>query len=138
LGQAVEGRLQHTDGTQRMVEQSTFPISTGRGLKIGMIVRDVTARKQAEAALRESEALYHLVIDNLGEGAGLADPHEHFISANPATEQLFGVAPGGLTGRSLLDFLTPETDSHRHSQNHSMTAPLKRPAFPKGLAALVA
>ena len=73
-----------------------------------IVISAITARKQAEAALRESEALYQLVIDNLGEGAGFVDAQERFAFVNPAGEQLFGVPPGGLVGRSLLDFLTPE------------------------------
>jgi len=59
-------------------------------------------------ALRESEARYRAVIENVGEGIGFVDPEEQFTFANPAAEGIFGVLPTGLLGHSLRKFTTPE------------------------------
>jgi PAS domain S-box-containing protein len=66
------------------------------------------ARRKAEAALLESEKRYRNLVENLGEGIALVDPDECFVYANPAAEQIFGVIPGGLVGRTLRDFLLPD------------------------------
>ena len=59
------------------------------------------------AALRASEHRYRTVIESLGEGVAITDEQERILIANPAAEQIFGVAPGGLTGRILNEFVTP-------------------------------
>ncbi|MEI6577484.1 MAG: ATP-binding protein [Bacteroidota bacterium] len=67
-----------------------------------------SARLQAEAFLKESEQRYRLLIENQGEGVGLVNSEECFVFANPAAETIFGVPKGGLDGRDLRDFLSPE------------------------------
>jgi PAS domain S-box-containing protein len=56
--------------------------------------------------LRVSEERHRTVIENLGEGIGHVNPNEEFTFANPAAEEIFGLPPGGLLGRSLRE-LTP-------------------------------
>jgi len=65
-------------------------------------------RKRAEEALRESEERYRTLIENVGEGIGFVNPEEQFAFANAAAEDIFGVPPRGLLGRSLLEFARPE------------------------------
>jgi PAS domain S-box-containing protein len=68
---------------------------------------DITELKQAEEALIESETLNRLVIENQGEGIGIVDLNECFTFANPAADQMFGLERGGLVGKNLMDFITP-------------------------------
>ena len=56
----------------------------------------------------EPEERYRLLLDNLGEGVAYVDPNETFTFGNPAADSIFGVGPGELVGKSLLDFLLPE------------------------------
>jgi len=63
---------------------------------------------QRRDALRQSEARYSALIQNIGEGICFVDIGEQFIFANPAAEGIFGVPPGGLVGHSLREFTTPE------------------------------
>ena len=72
------------------------------------IVRDVTERKLAESALKAPEALYRELLERQGEGFGMVDEEERFVVANPVAEAIFGVAPGQLLGRTLMDFLPPD------------------------------
>jgi PAS domain S-box-containing protein len=83
------------------------------GLLMGAVV---TERKQAEEALRESEKRYRTLIQNVGEGIGFVDPEEQFAFTNAAAEDLFGVQPGGLLGRSLREFTSPEQFGMIHEQ----------------------
>lgn len=67
----------------------------------------VQTQRQTAARLRESETRYRTLIENQGEGSSLVDAHENFLFANPAAEQIFGVARGTLVGRNLREFTTP-------------------------------
>ncbi|MGE5458346.1 MAG: PAS domain S-box protein, partial [Methanococcaceae archaeon] len=69
---------------------------------------DITDRKRAEAALRESENNFKQLIDNMGEGIGIVDKNEQFLFANQAAESIFCTAPGLLAGRSLCEFVAPD------------------------------
>jgi diguanylate cyclase (GGDEF)-like protein/PAS domain S-box-containing protein len=60
----------------------------------------------ANDGLRASEFRYRQLIENQGEGIGIVDNDEFFVFVNPAAEEIFGVEPGTLTGRSLKDFLS--------------------------------
>nr|MBC8277934.1 PAS domain S-box protein [FCB group bacterium] len=71
-------------------------------------VTDITERKRSEEALQKSEERYRLVIQNQGEGIGYVDIYEVFQMCNPAAEEIFGVEPGNLVGRSIFDFLNQE------------------------------
>lgn len=98
------------DGTPRTVEVHAYPVFDRDG-NLSQVIEyslDITERKKLEEALKESEKQYRLLVGNLGEGIVLVDPDEYFVFVNPATEQIFGVPPGGLTGRNLKEFLLPD------------------------------
>lgn len=69
---------------------------------------DVTDQRRAVRALRASEARYRTLVENLGEGIGIADVNETFVFANPAAERIFGVPPGSLVGMNVRDFTDAE------------------------------
>ncbi len=89
---------------------STAVMRNTQGERIGIVgvSRDITERKKMERQLRESEERYRLVVNNLAEGIAFADANENITFANPAMEHIFGVPPGGLVGRTLQEFTTPD------------------------------
>lgn len=103
-------RFRHRDGSYRWMHDELTLVrdAAGQPKEIVGCWIDNTERKQAEEALRESEARYHELIVNQGEGLGLVDPKERFTFVNPAGEAIFGVPPGTLVGRSLREFTTPD------------------------------
>jgi diguanylate cyclase (GGDEF)-like protein/PAS domain S-box-containing protein len=97
------------DGKTVFYEVQTTPLEDTHGHSTGRMVtfHDVTDRKLIESALKASETSYRTLVDNQAEGIGIVDLQERFIFANPAAEQIMGVAPGKLVGRSLEEFVSP-------------------------------
>ncbi len=79
--------------------------------------------------------LYRLLVENLGEGAGVVDLDERFVYANPAAHRIFGVPPGGLIGRCLNEFLSAgdkkrirqETELRRSGKRSTYELEIRRP-----------
>ena len=76
---------------------------------IQCFIRDITEQKRAEEALRKSEEQYRLLIERQKEGLTIVDLEERFVFCNPAGEEIFDVPRGGLVGRNLREFTSPET-----------------------------
>lgn len=76
--------------------------------KIVALGSDVSKVKRVEGKLRRSEEIYRVLIENQGEGFTIVDTEERFTYANPAAEEIFGVGPRGLIGRSLEEFTSRE------------------------------
>jgi PAS domain S-box-containing protein len=105
-----EKRYLHKNGSVVWADLSTVLLrdATGRPGHFVADVQNITARKQAEAALSESEERYRRLVAEMGEGIGVGDADERFSFVNRAAEELFGVPRGGLVGRNLLEFLDAE------------------------------
>ncbi len=54
-------------------------------------INDITDRKLAELALRESEALHHSTVMSLAEGVIVFDAEGRILSCNPAAERILGL-----------------------------------------------
>jgi diguanylate cyclase (GGDEF)-like protein/PAS domain S-box-containing protein len=67
---------------------------------IGM---DVTARKLAEEALRQSEIRYRSVVDHLAEGVIIVDAGGRIVSCNTSAERILAVGKESLLGKPMAD-----------------------------------
>ncbi len=104
----MEGLALRKDGSQFPVEVSFSHWETRKGRYGATIIRDITARKQAEEALRQSQQRLALHIQKTPIGVIEFDPQHHVVHWNPAAERIFGYSAAEAIGRHTR-FLVPES-----------------------------
>ena len=87
-----EVALLHKDGTKISVELNVTSLLDAEGKTMGRIgiARNITERKRAEEALKESEERYRSLFNRLTVGVFQSTPDGRFIDANPAFTKLLG------------------------------------------------
>jgi PAS domain S-box-containing protein/putative nucleotidyltransferase with HDIG domain len=70
--------------------------------------RDITERKQAQAALRLSEAQLRALLNTLPDLVWLKDPEGVYLSCNRRFESFFGAPQDQIVGKSDCDFMDDE------------------------------
>ncbi len=97
--------VEYSRRLDRWYETFTYAPQPGR---VAMLVLDITERKQAEEALRESEAKYRNLVD-LSPDAIILEREGVITYANPAALRLYGAATlEDLTEKNRLKFVHPE------------------------------
>ncbi len=97
-------------GNKRYVEVSSSPIRDAEGRKIQIIhvTRDISERRTAEEALRESEERYRRLIELLPDGISIHVDGK-FVFVNPAGMRLLGATHADqLIGMSVSDVVHPD------------------------------
>jgi PAS domain S-box-containing protein len=117
---AIVGLANHTvliarDGSERLIDDSGAPVRTEAGALAGVVLvfRDITERKQAEAALRESELRFRSVVESAADAIIVADGEGRILSWNPAAQLIFGYAKDEVLGQPLT-ILMPERYREAH------------------------
>jgi PAS domain S-box-containing protein len=72
------------------------------------IVRDVTKRKRAEKALRESEKKYRDLVESINEVIYKLDAGGRITYISPVVEEASGYSPSEIVGRPVVDFIYPD------------------------------
>ena len=104
IAEHMERRLALRDGRSVHVELSiSFVEVAGEDPLVLTVFHDLTARKQVEAALRESEFLYHSLVDNLPQNMFRKDIAGRFTFVNQRFCQEAGKAREEILGKTDFD-----------------------------------
>lgn len=102
-----QGPTPTAKGTPRWWDVAVTPImgADGQVEKLLSVSRDITAEKQAEEALRESQRRLNAVLDNASVSIFVMDEHQRCIYMNAAAEELTGYTLAETEGRALHDVI---------------------------------
>ncbi len=82
--------------------------SEGNPKEILCIANDITEKKQAEQALRESGEKYRNLVENLSDALFMTDNKGTLSYISPIVEKIIGLKPEEIVGRHLSEFFHPE------------------------------
>ncbi|MGB0749886.1 MAG: PAS domain S-box protein [Magnetospiraceae bacterium] len=99
LGQS-DGRVKwvHGRGRLRLAEDGSL-------IELFGTIQDITERKEAEDALRTSEAHLKTLIQTIPDLVWLKDPDGFYLSCNRKFERFFGAAEADILGKTDFDFV---------------------------------
>ena len=101
-------------GKIRMVEIYSTPIKLDNSTLLFSIIHDITERKRAEDALRESEEKYRVLFENAGDAIFIHDEQARILAVNQqACERL------GYTRAELMSMTIKQIDSPEHGRQVS-------------------
>jgi len=101
------------DGTMKTLELSASLMRDSAGQPVGFhgIVRDVTERKRADEALRESEGKYRTVLEANPDPVVVCDRESWVVYFNPAFTRVFGWTLEERLGRPLERFVPEDNQA---------------------------
>jgi PAS domain S-box-containing protein len=87
-----------------------YPVNNAMGetVGIGIILADVTAAKQTEVALRESEERFRAMFNQAAVGITLVELDGRFLQINPALCEITGYSPDELIKLNFQEITHPE------------------------------
>ena len=100
----------HKDGHAIPILGSMTLIKDAGDTAMGIVAvnHDITSWKQAEAALRESEARYRLLADHVSDLIARIDTMGVYVYISPSSQTMLGYTPEELVGKSGLELIHPD------------------------------
>lgn len=100
-----ENRYVCKDGSYRWILWNSTPLQDGLRYTTG---RDMTSRREAEGAVRESEERFRLLAENSTDVITRVSTDSIMRYVSPASQELYGYDPEEMVGHSAWDYINPE------------------------------
>ena len=104
----LESVVRTKDGRLVPVEVATEHIACGEAEYLCSFARDISRRKEAEAALRASEARFRHTFENSNDLLILTDLKGTILDVNPKACEMLVCPKDELLGKAVFDLLAPE------------------------------
>ncbi|MHA2493954.1 MAG: PAS domain S-box protein [Candidatus Hodarchaeales archaeon] len=106
-----EHRVIRPDGTigwNRWTDRAIFD-DEGQLIEYQSVGQDITAQRQTEAALRESEERFRVIFQNAAIGMATGDMMGRVMQSNRALQRLIGYSEDELHGMNFAEFTHPDS-----------------------------
>ena len=121
----LEFELIGLKGTRRWMETHAVPFrdEASGETRLLAITRDITERRRAEQALRESEQRFQLFMENLPANVWIRDSQFRFTYVNPRYAKTWSdTDPAALLGRSPTELYPPEVAAYFRESDEKVRA----------------
>jgi PAS domain S-box-containing protein len=100
----------HKEGHMVWIEVDCMPITYDNGDLAGCMIlaRDITARREAESALKTSEERFRAMMEASPEIFTITDVEGKVLYNSPAATRLFGFSEDEMTGHSAFENIHPD------------------------------
>ena len=101
-------KIRRKDGSTAVMQLVHTNMALGGRPVVLVAMNDVTARVEAEQAVKSSEERYRTLIESSRDGIVIADPDGKILFANLASTFLTGKTMREMVGQSIYDFVHPD------------------------------
>jgi len=110
IAEQFEFKYLRKDGSKLWAFVSTNPITDANGVYVGAmaLLTDISARREAETAMRESEERYRLLADHCDDIVGLNDTKGNRLYLSPSYYRKTGWTPDDLRRKNWRSRIHPE------------------------------
>lgn len=110
LVERYENHILRRNGERRLIAWHNTLLKDGKGKLLGTLSsgEDITARRQAEEEIRDSEARFRALVENAPEAIVVFDLEKgNFVDLNENACRLYGVSRAELLTKGPIDFSPP-------------------------------
>ena len=110
FGQPNDAKIRTVDGNIKFLQQTSFPIRTVQGYRLGAVVRDVTDHKRMEQELEAETLRRRILFDESPDGILVIDPQTAgFIEFNTTAHEQLGYSREEFAQLHIFDIEAQET-----------------------------